>query len=477
MSEGISSRRTAHELVRPISGTPGTTVLASLPAAVAAVAATAISLRWGSHLTDSNLRACVETFVALSALLASALLIVQIRRHARRQDVLLLSALVSVGLTDFLFLALPTLAGVNIPTFGIDARMAVQGAVPLVFFAAAVAGGPRTTRWSTRRSIAIGSACLAAVAVIEVLDLAVGRGADPGQVGSNVVIALAVVEAAIFVLAAVAFIWLFAADSITATMLASASLLLAGARLQALAMPTVAADWVTLRDLLRVAAYGLLVGAIAREFALLHRAEARAAVAAERERIARDIHDGLAQDLATIALHAQELRTSLGDDHPLTVAARRALASSRETIVDLSASHADSTSAAIRIVADELEARFAIDVTVNDRIDTDHSGRDLPPRVREQAVRIAREAIVNAARHGGAQHVEVTLEGNDVGKLVLRISDDGSGISPDALASSTGFGLPTMRARAADLGAELTARPQLSGGTVLELSMAPPARR
>jgi signal transduction histidine kinase len=128
-------------------------------------------------------------------------------------------------------------------------------------------------------------------------------------------------------------------------------------------------------------------------------------------------------------------------------------------------------------VADELEARFAIDVTVNDRIDTDDSGRDLPPRVREQAVRIAREAIVNAARHGGAQHVEVTLEGNDVGKLVLRVSDDGSGISPDALASSTGFGLPTMRARAAELGAELTARPLLSGGTVLELSMSPRTRR
>jgi signal transduction histidine kinase len=477
VSEGISSGCTTNELVRPISGSPGTTVLASLPAAVAAVAATAISLRWGSHLADSDLRACVETFVALSALLASVLLVAQIRRHARRQDVLLLSALVSVGLTDFLFLALPNLAGVDIPALGIDARMLVQGAVPLVFLAAAVAGGPETMRWTTRRSIAIGSACLAAVAVIELLDLVVGRGSAPGQVGSNVVIALAVVEAAIFVLAAVAFIWLFAADSVTATMLASASLLLAGARLQALAMPTVAADWITLRDLLRVVAYGLLLGAIAREFGLLHRAEARAAVAAERERIARDIHDGLAQDLATIALHAQDLRTSLGDAHPLSVAARRALASSRQTIVDLSASHADSTSAAIRIVADELEGRFGMNVTVNDRIHTDYSGRDLPPRVREQAVRIAREAIVNAARHGGAQHVEVTLEGGDVGNLVLRISDDGSGISPDALTSSSGFGLPAMRARAAELGAELTARPRLAGGTVLELSVPARARR
>ena len=476
MSEGFSSPGTAHETVRPITGAPGTSVLAVIPAALAAIAATAVSVRWQSHLGNTDLRACVETCVALSALLACALLTLQIRRHGRRQDVLLLSALASVGLTDFLFLALPTLAGVHLPAFGIDARTLVQGLVPLVFLAAAIAGGPRTMRWSPGRSVAIGSACLAAVAAIEVLDLVVGRGAAQRQIGSDLVIALAVVEAAIFVLAAVAFIWLFAADSVTATMLASAALLLAGARLQAVAIPTVPADWVTFRDVLRVAAYGFLLAAIAREFALLHRAEARNAVSAERERIARDIHDGLAQDLATIALHAQRLQTSLGDDHPLTVAARRALASSRETIVDLSASHADSTSAAIRTVADELEARFDIAVTVNDRIGTDTSGHDLPPRVREQSVRIAREAIVNAARHGGAQHVEVTLEGDDVRSLILRISDDGSGIEPDALTSSTGFGLQTMRARAAELGAELTAQPQISGGTVLEVSMPRPAR-
>jgi signal transduction histidine kinase len=472
MSEGLSSPSGARETVRPLSGAPGKSVLATLPAVAAGIAATVISLHWRSHLTDTNLRACVETSVALLALLASALLTLQIRRRARRQDVLLLSALISVGLTDFVFLALPTLVGVHLPAYGIDARLLVQGLVPLVFLAAAVSGAPGAIRWSGRRSIAIGSACLAAVAAIEALDLVIGRSGASGQVGSDLVIALAVVEAAIFVIAAVAFIWLFAADKVTATMLGSASLLLAGVRLQALAIATVPADWVTLRDVLRVAAYGLLLAAIGREFGLQQRAEARNALSAERERIARDIHDGLAQDLATIALHAQHLRTSLGDEHPLTVAARRALASSRETIVDLSASHADTTSAAIRVVADELEARFAIAVTVNDRIDTDHSGHDLAPRVREQAVRIAREAIVNAARHGGAKHVEVTLEGSDVGSLVLRIADDGSGIEPDALASSTGFGLRTMRARAAELGAEFTARPQVSGGTVLELSMA-----
>ena len=76
----------------------------------------------------------------------------------------------------------------------------------------------------------------------------------------------------------------------------------------------------------------------------------------------------------------------------------------------------------------------------------------------------------------GARNVEVTLEGDDVGSLLLRISDDGSGIEPDALASSAGFSCercapgrrssePTWR-RAPD-----------SSGTVLELWMPPPTRR
>lgn len=471
MSQGDSSPHLSRERVQSISAVARTSVLWMLPAAVAAIAAEAAGLRWHSHLADGNLRTCLETTIVLSALLACALLGLQIRRRARLQDVLLLSALLAVGITDFVFLALPSLAGLHIP--GTDARQLAGGLVPLVFLATAFAGGAERLRVRRGRAMLIGSACLAAVAVIEVLDLITGRG---GQIASALMILLAVLEAVIFVIAAVAFIWRFAADSTAAALLASASLLLAGARLQTLTIQTVPADWTTPRDLLRVAAYGLLLAVVGRGYVLSHRAHARDAVRAERERIARDIHDGLAQDLATIALHAQSLENSLGEDHPLTVAARRALASSRETIVDLSASQASTTSAAIRTVADELEARFGVEVTVNDYLDSGGAAPDLAPRAREQAVRIAREAIVNAARHGGARHVEVTLEARDA-RCLLRISDDGSGIEPAALASSSGFGLRTMRARAAELGAELTTRDRLSGGTVLELSFARHAQR
>ena len=73
---------------------------------------------------------------------------------------------------------------------------------------------------------------------------------------------------------------------------------------------------------------------------------------------------------------------------------------------------------------------------------------------REHIVRIAREAIVNAALHGRARRVEVVLSRNG-GDIVMRITDDGWGITD---AHGSGMGLRTMRARAAALGGHLSAR-------------------
>ena len=71
-----------------------------------------------------------------------------------------------------------------------------------------------------------------------------------------------------------------------------------------------APDWVTAREGLRLAAYGLLLAATVSRFAQTRRAIAAATLAIERERIARDLHDGLAQDLAFIALEGQRLSSS-----------------------------------------------------------------------------------------------------------------------------------------------------------------------
>jgi len=230
--------------------------------------------------------------------------------------------------------------------------------------------------------------------------------------------------------------------------------------------PAVRIDWVTPRDGLRLAAYGLLLAGAYLRHAKLQRMAVCAAISSERERIARDLHDGLAQDLACIAAQGQRLDCQLGPEHPLMVATRHALAASRGVITDLAASAAPSTEAALRMIADELAHRY--DMEVNVRVETDTAlGRDdaLESAQREDLIRIAREAIVNAATHGTARHVDIVLRCRP-GTLLMRISDDGRGITD---AQRSGFGLQIMRARAASLGGELSAHPRAGGGTDLEL--------
>jgi signal transduction histidine kinase len=96
---------------------------------------------------------------------------------------------------------------------------------------------------------------------------------------------------------------------------------------------------------------------------------------------------------------------------------------------------------------------------------------DLDPADREQVVRIAREAIINAVRHGKAEHIEVHL-GSAQSGLLLRVSDDGCGIDDPAAAaqsSGTGLGMGAMRAGARVLGGRLVAQAGPDGGTQLEV--------
>jgi signal transduction histidine kinase len=214
--------------------------------------------------------------------------------------------------------------------------------------------------------------------------------------------------------------------------------------------------------MLRLAAFVLILAAALKQEAANRHMIAHRAAAEERRRIARDLHDGLAQDLAFIAAHGDRIAREIGEEHPLAIAARRALAVSRGAIAELSASDAPTAEAALRQVADELELRFAVRITV------DAAERELTSQAREHVVRIAREAIVNAAK-AQARNIVVTLE-RRAGQSVLRVRDDGRGM--DAAAEKpqrAGYGLRSMTERAASLGGGLTARKPVGGGTELEV--------
>ena len=119
-------------------------------------------------------------------------------------------------------------------------------------------------------------------------------------------------------------------------------------------------------------------------------------------------------------------------------------------------------------MADELEARFGVRVNVQIKPDTGQAWEyDLDRAEREEVVRIAREAIVNAVRHGGAQRIDVELDTADPN--CCGCPTTGAGLERPPRGPGSGFGLPTMRARAESIGGRLVARRRADGGTELEV--------
>ncbi len=309
------------------------------------------------------------------------------------------------------------------------------------------------------------------VALGELVDLIAGPVREQGPSGAYGPLAttVSVTCAVLLLVSAAGFAVRHRDGDSEAGLLVAAAVCMAGAQLGKLALSVAPPDWVTPSDALRVGAYGLLLAASVRMYRRSQDQMARNALSAERLRIAQDLHDGLAQDLAFIAAHSERLAREFGADHPLAIAAPRALAASRGQIVDLSASTASSTESALREVAAEFRSRFGVRITVNvESLDTSRSAEP-SEHERHELVRIAREAIANAVRHGGARNVDVRL-GSRRDDLLLRVSDDGCGFGrATAGTAGTGLGMRTMRARAKSVGARLVTRTRESGGAEIEV--------
>jgi signal transduction histidine kinase len=444
-------------------------------AAVAAGSAILFGVPGPVHIGAPGARAGIETLVTSLALVSSALLLVSFRQRQERNDLVLVIALAMVGLTDFVFSALPALVGSQLLGLGSATQVTCDALAAVAMAATGFAAANSRARSALRTLGLAGLVAASAVAAASVVDVVAGRTALGGTFSGTGIAAAAahptlvteaLVSSTVLFASGVAF---FRRPEAGSRPLAGAAFLFAATRLQYLALPAMAPDWVTARDALRLAAYVLLLVTALMRYARTRNDIAAAALVVERERIARDLHDGLAQDLAFIALQGQRLESELGAEHPLTVAARRAVAASRGVIVDLSASTAASTEVALRLVADELAARFGTDIDVRVLEDSKPWGHDdLDPGRREEVVRIVREAIVNAVRHGQAGHVAVALD--QIGHQIrLRVADNGRGVRTAKL-SAGGHGLQMMRGRAAALGGRLTTRERAEGGVEVEVT-------
>lgn len=199
----------------------------------------------------------------------------------------------------------------------------------------------------------------------------------------------------------------------------------------------------------------------------------RQAASEERRRIARDLHDGLAHELAFIASKARRLNVdhdlSESDMRHLASAADRALDEARRAITVLSDARAEPLHQAIVQTAEDLTARLdiALDLDVSDVGVT-------TPLVTETLLRIVREAIINAAQHGTAHTVAVRLHDHD-DMMHLVLDDDGRGFDPEQRVEHGGFGLMNMRERAESIGGTFHLRSQPGQGTRIEVVAPAPA--
>ena len=443
-------------------------------------AITLLVLLWprsGLAYRGPELHVALETTGALVALVAGFLMLGRFDRRRRLDDLLLAWALLVFGIIDLGVLAVPAIAG------GAGNRVAVWTALigrttGAVALALAAVGLPRRVRRRHASVLAmlVAFALIAAAAAIVALagphlprpvHEAAGHDDSGGArlVAHPAALAAQLLNMVLFAAAAVGLDRRSAREGDGFLgWLAIGCVLAAFARLHYFLYPSIYSDWVYTGDLFRLLFHATVLTGAALEVRRYWRSQVQLAVLDERRRMARDLHDGLAQELAYIKRNLQWLDERHDVVARLRDASDRALIESRRAVAALTASVDRPFPAVLREAVDDVATREHIRAIVD--VDDDV---DATPEEGEALLRIACEAVTNAARHGRSQLVRVELKtGNP---LRMRISDAGVGFDPDAAAVPGHFGVTGMRERASALGGHLTVASSPGRGTDVEVEL------
>jgi signal transduction histidine kinase len=215
-----------------------------------------------------------------------------------------------------------------------------------------------------------------------------------------------------------------------------------------------------------------LIADLTRTRAELARERHAAGVRAERERLAAEIHDTLAQGFTSILMLAQACRSSLGPDPErareqldlLERTARENLAEARSLVAALAPP--DLAGVALADALRRLAARHTRDTGTAVTVDVGPGAAE--PRAEVVILRSVQEALANVRKHAGARSVHIELRpGPDV--TVLTVTDDGRGFDPDQVTG--GYGLAGLRARAAGLGGTAEVRSRPEAGTTVRVEL------
>jgi signal transduction histidine kinase len=430
-----------------------------------------------SPYRNVSVHVAVETAAALIALLAAYLVFGRFQQRARISDLALFCALAIFGVTNLLFRTVPAAMSAGVEVGGTAVWTPLIGAVlgGSVFALAAFAPDAPVTRPGRYMATSL-VVVLVSLTVIATLVEAIPAGklvpedpvpppsGRPDLFGDSALSAAHLFSAVLFVVAAIGFSRRARAGDDLLRWFAAGAVLAAFARVNYMLFPSPYVGWVYLGDILRLGFYFLLLVGAAREIRRYWFRFAEAAILDERRRIARELHDGIAQELAYVvgqaqrALGRRDAREVLDE---LSVVAQRALDDSRRAIVALVGPLNQPLAAALKQTADEISQRTGVPI----RLDL-AEGVDVNPATREALIRIVREAAVNAARHGHARQITVRLARD--AQMRLEITDDGVGF--DAAIPPRGhFGLIGMKERTQALGGEFRIRSRPGDGTNVEV--------
>src|SRR5215204_4581437 len=411
-----------------------------------------------------NLRLVLDTGNVLAATIVAVLAGTRFSVEGRRLDLLLCAGFATAAGTALFFAVCPVLGGEPIQTpeawAGVAGRILALG---LIAAAAFVRGRVVEARWALRLALAFVAIALGG---IWLLARSLGSALPSLEAGADLP-ALMIVALALQGLLSLVAVCGFGLryrryGEDLDRWLALAATLMLSADLHYIFTPVVAGGVVSQGDFLRLLAYGLLLAGVWRAIRF---AELGRAVAEERARVAREIHDGLAQYLFTISTHASMLERGAAPDGTvkrLKDVAALAQQEARFAILALSSASGNAPfDAALRRYLDVLTAdgELAVELEVD-------PGIQLAPDEQIEVFRIVQEGLANVRKHASASHAEVWI-GRFETKRLVRVRDDGEGFEPSD--NGAGQGVKNMKTRAASIGGVLALDSMPGRGTALEV--------
>jgi signal transduction histidine kinase len=412
-----------------------------------------------------SLRLFLDTAVLLVSVIVSVLAYVRFSVERRRFDLYLLAGFFVTGATTLAFAVGPALDGGPIGPAEMWTGIAGRLTAAALIAAAPFASGRVATRGQAVAStIALGLLLIALWAIFR------GMGTSlpvlsPDRAQPYLLTAAVALQALFSLTALVGFGLRYRTrgEDLDRWLALGATIWLF-AELHAVFTPPLSSDYVSQGDFLRLLSYGFLLVGVWRA---IRAAEFGRAVAEERARVARDIHDGLAQYLFAISTQTSLLAGGAGVDQVLPRLQEAALAAQQEARFAVLALSSAGGSAPF----DAALTRYVEFLTADGQLDVDleiEGDMELGPDEQIEVFRIVQEGLANVHRHAGARRATVLIGLRD-GQRVVRIVDDGRGIDEDA--ETRGQGLRNIQTRATTIGGRFSLLSTPGGGTSLEVTL------